>query len=173
MRRLTAVVSHLSPPPSSSLSSLSSASSGDRREMNWKDLSAYPYNHTIQTRWADQDCYGHVNNKEYYSFIDTVVNKYLIEKGGLDITKSSGGNVGYVVRSECDFVKPMKFLQQVKCGMKVEKIGTSSVTYRVGLFTGEPPALCGLGRFVHVFVGPDERPAPLDPKLREALLLLL
>src|SRR5260221_12703082 len=94
--------------------------------------SAYPHFQTITTRWKDNDVYGHVNNVEYYSFFDTVINTFLIKRGGLDI--HGGGIIGLCVESHCAFTQSLEFPQSVDAGLRVAKLGNSSVRYEIGLF---------------------------------------
>src|SRR6266508_6222919 len=101
----------------------------------------YPHFLPIATRWKDNDVYGHVNNVEYYSFFDTVINEYLIRAGGLDI--HAGGVIGLCVESQCTFKQSLSFPDTVDAGLRVSKLGTSSVAYEIGLFRGgrdEPAA---------------------------------
>jgi hypothetical protein len=81
-------------------------------KQRWNDIQLFKYHHHMPVRWADQDCYGHVNNKEYYSYVDTAVNSYLIHEGGLDIFAVEGPR-GYVVRSECSFYNPISFTDKI------------------------------------------------------------
>ncbi len=132
-------------------------------------LSAYPHVLPIPTRWKDNDVYGHVNNVEYYSYFDTVINQYLITAGGLDI--HAGAVIGLCVESHCAFAARLAFPETVKAGLRVAKLGRSSVTYEIGLFaeaSAESPA--AEGWFVHVFVDcVTRRPADIPPGLRAAL----
>lgn len=125
----------------------------------------------ITTRWMDNDVYGHVNNVVYYSFFDTAVNRWLVEAGLLEIEAAE--TIGLVVRTECDYFAPVAFPQDVEAGVAVERVGTSSVTYRVGIFAGGDEAVAA-GRFTHVYVGRDgRRPQPLSADWRNALDALL
>jgi len=127
----------------------------------------YPHVRSISTRWKDNDIYGHVNNVEYYSFFDTVINAWLIEEGGLDI--QSGETIGVCAESGCRFVAPVAFPESIEAGLRVSKVGNSSVRYEIGLFreNGEPLAE---GWFVHVFVDrEDRRPRPIPEGIRSAM----
>ncbi len=95
---------------------------------------AYLHFKGIPTRWMDNDVYGHVNNVVYYSYFDTVVNEYLIRSGVLDIEK--GAVIGLVVETGCRYFAPVTFPDTVHAGLRVARLGTSSVRYEVGLFTG-------------------------------------
>ena len=129
---------------------------------------AYPHILPIQTRWADNDVYGHVNNVTYYSYFDTVVNCYLIEAGGLDIHGSTA--VGYAVETQCRFFKPVAYPDKLEAGLRVGKLGNSSVRYEIAIFrTGEDGAAAA-GSFVHVFVDRvTDRPTPVPAAIRAAL----
>jgi acyl-CoA thioester hydrolase len=123
---------------------------------------------TIPTRWMDNDCYGHVNNVTYYSYFDTVVNQHLIVEGGLDI--ASGSAIGLVAETMCKFRKPLSFPDTVDAGLRVAKIGTSSVRYEIGLFRQGEDAPVATGYFVHVWVDrATSRPVPVPPAIRAAL----
>ena len=122
----------------------------------------------IQTRWADNDAYGHVNNIVYYSWFDTVVNQYLIEAGALDIERSPV--IGLVVETRCSYFTELAFPQAVDAGLRVARIGSSSVRYEIGLFAAGADAASAQGHFVHVYVDRATRkPTPLPPVLRTAL----
>jgi acyl-CoA thioester hydrolase len=127
---------------------------------------------TISTRWMDNDAYGHVNNVVYYSWFDTVVNAHLIENGALDV--HAGQTIGLVVETRCNYFAPVEFPQVVEAGLRVARIGTSSVRYEVGLFLQGRPLTVAKGHFVHVYVDrASRRPAPLPPQLKSVLEALL
>jgi acyl-CoA thioester hydrolase len=130
--------------------------------------SDYPVFYPLTTRWSDNDVYGHVNNVVYYSYFDTVANRYLIEEGGLDI--SDGSIVGYVVNSGCQYLSPITYPEAIDAGVRVEKLGNSSVQYGIGIFRKGEEKPAAFGHFVHVFV---ERAAnksvPIPEHLRNAL----
>ena len=132
------------------------------------DRDSYPHFLAIGTRWKDNDVYGHVNNVEYYSFFDTVINEFLIRAGGLDI--HGGPVIGLCVESQCTFKQSLAFPDTVDAGLRVAKLGNSSVAYEIGLFRAGKAEPAALGRFVHVFVDrEDRRPVPLPDHLRTAL----
>jgi acyl-CoA thioester hydrolase len=132
------------------------------------DRTAYPHFLAIGTRWKDNDVYGHVNNVEYYSFFDTVINDYLIRAGGLDI--HNGEAIGLCVESQCTFKQSLAFPDTVDAGLRVVKLGTSSVGYEIGLFGSGQEGPAALGRFVHVFVDRSgRRPVPIPTGVRTAL----
>ena len=111
---------------------------------------AYRHFRAIPTRWADNDVYGHVNNVVYYSYFDTVVNQYLVEQGALNIEKSTV--IGLVVETQCQYFSPITFPDVVHAGLRVAKLGNSSVRYEIGLFRNEENAASAQGHFVHVYV---------------------
>ena len=126
----------------------------------------------ISTRWMDNDVYRHVNNVVYYSWFDTVVNQYLVERGVLDIERSPV--IGLVVETQCHYFSPIAFPDTVHAGLRVAKLGTSSVRYEVGIFRNEEPLAAARGHFVHVYVEREtNRPTPLPAALRAALEPLL
>ena len=132
---------------------------------------AYPYFRTIPTRWMDNDAYGHVNNVTYYSYFDTVVNEHLIREGGLDIARDPV--VGLVVETGCTFRKSLSFPERIDAGLRVAKLGTTSVTYEIGLFREGDDEPAATGRFVHVWVDrATQLPVPVPPAIRAALLPL-
>lgn len=122
----------------------------------------------IPTRWMDNDMYGHVNNVTYYSYFDTAVNAHLIRTGGLDIRE--GPVIAYVVETSCRFHRSLTFPEVVDAGLRVTRLGTSSVTYEIGLFRSGDEAAAATGRFVHVWVDrATERPVPIPAAIRAAL----
>jgi len=128
----------------------------------------YRHFQTIPTRWMDNDAYGHVNNVVYYSYFDTVVNQYLIEAGALVIESSPV--IGLVVETGCRYFAPITFPDRVEAGLRVARLGTSSVRYEIGLFRNDDPAAAACGHFVHVYVDRQtRRPTPLPDALRAAL----
>ena len=129
---------------------------------------AYRHFATITTRWADNDAYGHVNNTVYYAWFDTVVNEWLVGQGLLDI--AAGDPIGLVVETGCRFFAPLSFPGDVEVGMAVERLGRSSVTYRLGVFAPGADAPAAEGHFTHVYVGrADRRPVVLPAAWRSRL----
>lgn len=132
----------------------------------------YRHFQPITTRWHDNDIYGHVNNVTYYSFFDSAVNSYLIERGGLDI--HDGEVVGFVVSSSCDYFASIAYPDLIEIGVRVGKLGNSSVQYELAVFKAGAEEACAAGRFVHVFVDrASNQPVPIPGGLREALGQLL
>lgn len=133
------------------------------------------------TRWADDDVYGHMNNAVYFELIDTAVNAHLAEACGTDIRTLPA--VGVVAEVGCRYFREIGYPRPVDLGLVVERLGTSSVTYRVGLFqggSGEPgEEAAAEGRFVHVYVdntrgAEGARPVtPVPDVVRSALTPLL
>lgn len=131
-------------------------------------ISEFPVLWPVPTRWDDNDHYGHVNNVTYYSFFDTAVNAYLIQRGGLDI--HDGEVVGFVVSSSCDYFASIAFPDAIEVGLRVARLGSSSVQYELAVFRRGEDEACAAGRFVHVFVRrADNRPTPIPDSLRRAL----
>ncbi len=115
----------------------------------------------------DNDVYGHVNNVVYYSWFDTAVNAHLIEKGALDFHSSDA--IGLVVETGCNYFAPLTFPETVQVGIRVAKLGTSSVRYEVGIF-GASDLTAAKGHFVHVYVDiKTRRPVPLPVHLKSVL----
>jgi len=134
--------------------------------------SAYRHFAGITTRWMDNDAYGHINNVVYYSFFDSVVNRYLIDAGVLDIERSPV--IGLVVETHCNYFAPLAFPQTVEAGLRVVHLGASSVRYEIGLFAAGEASAAACGHFVHVYVDRvTRRPAPLPPALVQTLQGLL
>ena len=129
---------------------------------------AYRHFLAIPTRWMDNDVYRHVNNVVYYSYFDTAVNHYLIEQDVLDIERSPV--IGLVVETACQYFAPIAFPDIVNVGLRVGKLGASSVRYEIGIFRNEEDSASAQGHFVHVYVErASNRPTPLPGDLRAAL----
>ena len=132
----------------------------------------YRYWQSVSTRWKDNDAYGHINNAVFYSYIDSVVNQFLIEHQLRDIQKSD--SIGLVVQSQCRFFQPLSYPGRVDCGLRVTHLGNSSVSYEVGMFAEAEAAAAAIGGFTHVFVDREERrPCPLSGAVRSALQSLV
>jgi acyl-CoA thioester hydrolase len=122
----------------------------------------------ITTRWMDNDAYQHVNNVVYYSFFDTAVNQMLIEAGVLDIAASPA--IGLVVETQCRYFASISFPDVVHAGVRVAKLGSSSVRYEIGLFRNDEDTASAEGYFVHVFVDrATNRPRPMSDQTRSFL----
>lgn len=126
---------------------------------------------TITTRWMDNDVYGHMNNVVHYSLFDTAVNGWLIGEGLLDI--HGGDQIGLVVETGCRYFSELAFPDTVTAGIRVARLGTSSVRYEVGLFRNEEETAAAEGFFVHVYVDREtRRPKALNDRLRTALSVI-
>ena len=113
------------------------------------------------TRWADNDIYQHINNVVYYAYFDSVVNRYLIEEGGL--RPGIDSVVGYVVNSSCDYFKPAAYPVDLHLGLRVLRLGSKSVTWEIGVFVADDTHSCVTGRFTHAFVNRDTNESALIP----------
>ncbi|MEQ8935596.1 MAG: thioesterase family protein [Amphiplicatus sp.] len=130
--------------------------------------SDYKYFLPLQTRWADNDIYGHVNNVAYYGYFDTIVNEYLIGAGALDIHK--GDVIGLVVETGCKYFSALEFPQKLEGALRVTKIGNSSVRYELAIFKEDEDKPAAEGHFTHVYVDrATRRPASLPVNLKSAL----
>jgi acyl-CoA thioester hydrolase len=133
-----------------------------------KGRAAYKAWREIGTRWSDNDAYGHVNNTVHYAWFDTAVNAWLIENGLLDVAR--GDPIGLVVETGCRYARALAYPEPVEIGLVVERIGASSVTYRLGVFAKGADAAAAEGHFTHVYVGRESRrPVELPPRWRERL----
>ena len=128
---------------------------------------------SLPTRWMDNDVYGHVNNVTYYSFFDTAVARFLLENGVLEVSSSTA--VGLVVETGCRYAAPIAFPDEVACGLRCGRLGTSSIRYEIGVFHNDEDRACAEGHFVHVYVerARQDRAVPLPAALREAAQRLL
>ena len=130
--------------------------------------SAFPHCMALPTRWMDNDSYGHVNNVNYYSFFDTAVNRFLIDRGVLDIHRDEV--VGFVVETGCSYFSSISFPDTVHVGVRVAKLGNSSVRYELALYRNDALLPSAAGHFVHVYV--DRRSntsVPIPPQVRHVL----
>ncbi len=129
---------------------------------------AYRHFQRVTTRWMDNDAYGHVNNVVYLSWFDTVVNDFLIRAGVLDPQRSNV--VGFVVETQCRYLAPLAFPQPIEAGLRVGRVGTSSVRYEIAVFAEGGATASAQGHFVHVYVDrTTHQPVPLPAPLRAAL----
>jgi acyl-CoA thioester hydrolase len=127
----------------------------------------------IPTRWMDNDIYGHVNNVTYYSWFDTVVARFLLDSGCINLTDSPV--IGVVVETQCRYHAPIAFPNPVTAGLRVDRVGTTSIRYAIGIFRGADITASAEGHFVHVYVdrATQRRPTPLPDTLRRAAEALL
>lgn len=131
-------------------------------------IDAFPYILPLTTRWMDNDVYGHVNNVQYYSYFDTAVNNYLIKAGWLDIHQ--GDVVGLVVETKCTYHASVAFPDELEVGLRVERLGNSSVRYGIGIFRKGEKEAAAEGYFVHVYVDRKSKvPVALPADLRKIL----
>jgi len=132
----------------------------------------YPYFLVLPTRWIDNDIYGHINNALYYAFFDTAINEYLIAAGGLDIT--AGTVVAFAAESHCQYLRPLAFPGVIEVGLRVGKLGNSSVRYELAIYKQGETFAAATGYFVHVFVDREtQRPVPMPQPIRTALERLM
>ncbi|MGC4027054.1 MAG: thioesterase family protein [Mesorhizobium sp.] len=130
--------------------------------------SDYKVFRTITTRWADNDVYGHMNNVVHYSLFDTAINGWLFEEGALDFAR--GETIGLVVETGCRYFAEMGFPDTITAGIRVGKIGNTSVRYEIGLFRNDDAEASAQGFFVHVYVERATRkPQPVAGKFRKLL----
>lgn len=142
---------------------------GDPKALRRND---FPVMRTVTTRWRDEDVYGHVNNVVHYEVFDSVVNGWLIEAAGTDIRRLPA--VGLVVETSCRYFAELKFPAPIECGLGMEKLGTSSIVYALGLFGPDRDEPAAVGRFVHVYVDADtRRPVPVPEAIRSAIMTQL
>ncbi len=126
----------------------------------------------ITTRWHDNDLYGHVNNVTYYSYFDSVANSFLIHQGGLDI--HHGDIIGLVVNSGCSYHAPLAFPDQLEGGLRINRLGNSSVEYGIAIFRSDCNKAAAEGHFVHVFVDRStRRPTTIPNNIRSAFESIL
>ena len=116
---------------------------------------------TITTRWRDDDAYGHLNNATYYELFDTAVNAHLYEATGQDIRRLP--RIGVVAETSCRYFRELGFPEPIDTGLVVDKLGTSSIVYRIGLFQGDSDDAAAEGRFVHVYVDDTDPARPVAP----------
>jgi acyl-CoA thioester hydrolase len=122
----------------------------------------------VTTRWADNDAYGHVNNTVYYEWFDSAVNAWMVEQGMLDI--ANGDPIALVVETRCIYAAPLAFPEEVEVGLAVERLGRSSIRYRIGVFSAGAQSAAAQGEFVHVVVNrADRRPVEIPALWRERL----
>jgi acyl-CoA thioester hydrolase len=127
---------------------------------------------SIPTRWMDNDVYGHVNNVVYYSWFDTAVNAWLVDAGLLDIV--GGTTIGLVVETGCQYHRSVAFPETIEAGVRIARLGNSSVRWEVGIFTAGHDEPAATGFFVHVYVDrASRRPAPLPEAWRQRLAELV
>jgi acyl-CoA thioester hydrolase len=133
---------------------------------------AYRHFREISTRWADNDLYGHVNNAVYYQYFDTAVNRYLLDSGAIAL--EGGPVIGVVVETHCNFFSSAAYPDTIHVGLRVTRLGSTSVRYEIGIFRNDEPRASAQGHFIHVYVDrASRRPVPLPDHLKAALNPLL
>ncbi len=126
----------------------------------------------ITTRWSDNDAYAHVNNVAYYAYFDTAVNQVLVREGALDIARSA--EIGVVVETMCRFFKPVAFPDALEAGLRVARLGRSSIRYEIAIFRQGEDEAAAAGHFVHVYVRrSDFQVVPVPAAVRRAVTPLL
>lgn len=137
-----------------------------------QDRSAYRVFRSLPTRWMDNDVYGHVNNVVYYSFFDTAVNAFLLERRLLDL--ASGTGICLVVETACQYFEPIAFPDMVQAGLRIARMGPSSIRYEIGLFRDGADRTAAQGHFIHVHVDRiSRRPTEIPQAMRATLAELL
>lgn len=133
---------------------------------------AYRHFREITTRWADNDLYGHVNNAVYYQYFDTAVNRYLLDSGAIEL--EGGPVIGVVVETHCNFFSSAAYPDAIHVGLRVARLGSTSVRYEIGIFRNDEPRASAQGHFIHVYVDrTSRRPVALTDALKTALQPLL
>jgi len=123
----------------------------------------------ITTRWMDNDMFGHVNNINYYSYFDTVVNQFLIEQANFEPMTSA--QIGFIVKSNCSYIRSVSYPEKLIGAFRVARLGKSSVDYTVGIFKQDEDTASAVGGLTHVFVDRHtQKPTPIQGKMREAML---
>jgi acyl-CoA thioester hydrolase len=126
----------------------------------------------IPTRWLDNDVYGHVNNVVYYSYFDTAVTGHLVDTGALDYRNAPV--IGIVVETKCSFLKELAFPDVVEAGLRIAKLGNSSVRYEIGLFREGDAEAAAFGYFIHVYVDrKNRRPVRIPDRVRAIMAPLV
>ena len=137
--------------------------------MNSESKSDFHFSFLITTRWMDNDMFGHVNNVNYYSYFDTVINQFLIEHGGF--VPMTSPQIGFIVKSSCNYIRAVSYPETLIGAFRVDRLGKSSVDYSVGIFKQNENTASAVGCLTHVFVDRDtQKPTPIEGKMREAML---
>ncbi len=132
----------------------------------------YKYFHPIQTRWNDNDIYGHVNNIVYYAYFDTAVNMFMVDNAGFDPHNAMA--IGICPETHCNYHKPVAYPDKLEAGVRIGRLGNSSVRYEIAIFVAGDEDAAATGHFVHVFVDRVTRkPVPISPTIRSAMETIL
>lgn len=130
--------------------------------------SDYPVFYSLESRWADNDIYGHINNVAYYAYFDSVVNRFLIEEGGLQ--PGLDAVVGYVVQSSASYFSPISYPTTITLGLRIQRMGEKSVRWEVGVFAPDAEHSSVTGTFTHAFVDRETGQSALIPEgIRQAI----
>ena len=137
--------------------------------MSTESKSDFLFFFPITTRWMDNDMFGHVNNINYYSYFDTVVNQFLIEQG--EFEPMSSAQIGFIVKSNCSYIRSVSYPEKLIGALRVDRLGKSSVDYSVGIFKQDEDTASAVGCLTHVFVDRHtQKPTPIQGKMREAMV---
>ena len=137
--------------------------------MNSESKTDFLFFFQITTRWMDNDMFGHVNNVNYYSYFDTVVNQFLIAQAGVNPMTSA--QIGFIVKSSCHYISSVAYPQELIGAFRVDRLGSSSVDYSVGIFKKNQDTASAVGCLTHVFVDRDtQKPTPIECSMRDAML---
>ncbi|MNN82188.1 Thioesterase superfamily protein [compost metagenome] len=97
-----------------------------------------------------------------------MVNEYLMREGVLDYER--GETIGLVVETHCNYFRSIAFPDVIDAGLRVARLGSSSVRYEIGLFREGEDEAAAQGHFVHVYVDREtRRPKPLSDAMRGVL----
>lgn len=120
----------------------------------------------ITSRWSDNDMFGHLNNAAYYSYFDTAVTSWLFGSR----LPADGSRLFFVAETGCRYLAEVRFPDRIEVGLRIARLGTSSVTYEIGVFRNGEDQTSAEGLFVHVHIDPStRRPKPLDEEARQIL----
>ena len=137
--------------------------------MDGRSKSDFVFYFPITTRWMDNDMFGHVNNVNYYSFFDTIINQFLIEQA--EFVPQQSEQIGFIVKSSCSYISPVSYPQKLIGALRVDRIGNSSVDYGVGIFKEDEEAASAVGCLTHVFVDRNSHlPTPIKGTMHKAML---
>ena len=146
------------------------ATQGSAPGQDPRSLTRAHFDHVVAatTRWSDNDMYGHLNNAVYYELFDSAINGWLITAAGIDVMALP--ELGVVAESGCRYFRELEYPRPLEVGVRVERVGRSSITYALGLFDAEAAAPAALGHWVHVYIDRDTRTAvPIPAVVRDLL----
>lgn len=137
--------------------------------------------------------YAHLNNTIYAQLFDSIINNYLISDCGMDpfsyssdssassssstttgdkLNPNPSGQVAIMVNSYCDYFASVSYPDILDLGLRVNKLGSTSVTYEVGVFKQGEDDVKVVGGYTHVWCERGVmRPAKggMESGIREAL----